>query len=407
MKKVFSIILAVALVAATLTGCAAKAPTAADLKGKTVVIGVWGGNDAETASIDKMIANFTEKTGIIVEKKVYTDYNTQLKADIAGDVAPDVYYLDAFMAPYFIGEGVLAELDPTDVSADKFYTPLTDAFSADGKLYAVPKDYSTLALYYNTKWISEADLPTSQEELYSKEYHDKIIAKLPKGVAVMTYNNDLARLLDIAQMGGSSITMDDGKSNLADSAIVENLMMVYEAAKAKYILTPADLGKGWNGEALGNEKTAMMIEGNWVLSYLQQNFPAVKFGVAEVPTYKGENTTMTFTVGYALNAKAKEAAAGLEFIKYATGPEGMTTWCSGAGVLPSRTDVTDAMGVAGDVLKAPHIAGAAYATPWQKGVTGEVINKAFQNFFSAAVKGELTLEEAMTKADAEADNQIQ
>lgn len=385
---------------------ASEPAPANDLKGKTVVVARWGGNDAETTAFAKMLSEFTAETGIKAEERVYTDYDTQLKADLIAGSAPDVFYVDAFMAPFYISQGVLTEIDRASVEADKFYGSLTKPFEKDGKLYAVSKDYSTLALYYNKKWVSEADIPKTQEELYGAEFLGKIQAKLPEGVIALTYNQDLARLLDLLQIDGTDIVKDGNKSNLGSPAVVNNLKMIFDAAAAKRILTPADLGMGWNGEAFGNERTALMIEGNWVYGTLKQQFSGVDFGIAEVPTYKGKKTTMVFTVGYAIGKDSKEPKAALEFIKFATGPKGMTTWCSGAGVLPSRGDVAASMGVDKDPFLAPHIKGAEYATSWQKGDSASIINKEFQNYFNAAVKGEMTLEAVMKKAEEEANKQI-
>jgi multiple sugar transport system substrate-binding protein len=427
MKKVLALLIVIAMTFTMLAACGKAEPSAnspspsqsasqqpqesnttdnKSLKGKTIVVARWGGNDAETAAFAKMLEEFEAETGIIPEERVYTDYDTQLKADLIAGTAPDVFYVDAFMAPFYINEGVLTELDRNAVSADKFYPSLVKPFEKDGKLYAVSKDYSTLALYYNKKWVQESEIPATQEELYGAEFLSKIQERLPQGVIALTYNQDLARLLDLLQIDGTDIVKDGNKSNLGDPAVINNLRLIFDAAAAKRIMTPADLGMGWNGEAFGNERTAMMIEGNWVYGTLQQQFPEVDFGVVEVPTYKGKKTTMVFTVGYAIGRDSKEKEAALEFIKFATGPKGMTTWCSGAGVLPSRSDVTESMGVANDPNLAPHIAGANYATSWQKGDSLSIINKEFQNYFNAAVQGEMTLEEVMKKAEEEANKQI-
>lgn len=376
------------------------------LAGKHIVVARWGGNDAETTAFAKMLEEFKAETGITAEERVYTDYDTQLKADLIAGTAPDVFYVDAFMVPFYIGQGVLTEIDKSAVEADKFYDSLITPFEKDGKLYAVSKDYSTLALYYNKKWVNEEEIPDTQEELYGEEFLSKIQERLPEGVIALTYNQDLARLLDLLEIDGSSIIKDGNKSNLGDANIIDNLRMVFDAAYAKRILTPADLGMGWNGEAFGNERAAMMIEGNWVYGTLKQQFSDVDFGVVEVPTYKGKNTTMVFTVGYAIDKNSKEPEAALEFIKFATGPKGMTTWCSGAGVLPSRGDVAASMGVDKDPYLLPHIKGAEYAKSWQKGDSLSIINKEFQNYFNAAVQGEMSLEAVMKKAEEEANKQI-
>lgn len=419
MKKLFILTLVFALILTMFTACGnngqtvgTTAPTtksgadAGSLKGKKIVVARWGGNDAETTAFAKMLEEFTAETGIIAEEKVYTDYDTQLKADLIAASAPDVFYVDANMAPFYIGEDVLRELDPNVVQADKFYSSLIEAFTQDGKLYAVSKDYSTLALYYNKKWVSADEIPATQEELYSAEFLGKIQAKLPEDVIALTYIQDMARILDIMEIDGTEVVKDGNLSNLASPAIINNMKTMFDAAVAKRVLTPADLGMGWNGEAFGNERCAMMIEGNWVYGTLKQEFPDVDFGIVEIPTYKGKKTTMVYTVGYAIGKDAKEPEAALEFIKFATGPKGMKTWCSGAGVLPSRSDVATDMGVDKDPYLAPHIAGANYAKPWQKGNSISIINREFQNYFNSAVKGEMTLEEVMRKAEEEANKQI-
>ncbi len=419
MKKFLVMVLAVLLVFGMLTGCQNKAevaqpsasetnnaPAANSLAGKTLTVGRWGGNDAETAAFKKVLEDFTVKTGIKVEEKVFADYNTELQVALVGGTAPDVFYVDAYMAPFFIEQGVLMPLDGAKFEIDKFYEPLKNAFVQDGKLYAVSKDYSTLALYYNKKYVNENDIPKTLEELWTGNFLTELKSKLPKGMAAMTYNQDLARKMYVAQAGGLDIVKDEIFANLTQQGIIDNLKPLIEAAQGGKIVTPQDLGSGWNGDAFGNEQTAMMIEGNWVLGHLKNNFSNVEFGVIEIPTYKGKKGSMVFTVGYGINAVAKEKEAAAEFIKYVTGPVGMSTWTTGAGVLPSRKDVTDATKAAADPLKVPHIAAAVYATPWQKGTTMDTINNEFRNYIPSAVKKERTLEAALKLAEEEANKTI-
>lgn len=424
MKKSLSLLLALLFIVASLSACAQTAavpeatptPEAAESPAAeatpepvadpvTISVGRWGGNESETASFTKMLEEFTAKTGILVEDQVYTDFNVQLQADLVAGTAPDVFYVDAYMAKFFIEQGLLQELDRNATSIDQFYTSLSSAFESDGALYAVPKDYSTLALYYNRKWVQDGTVPTTMEELLGSDFLTNLAATLPEGVAAMTYNVDLARNLSMMQVGGLDITRDGNFSNLNQPGIIDNLRLLVDAAVAEKVFTPADLGMGWNGDAFGNEKTAMMIEGNWVLGHLRTNFPDVDFGVIEVPTFKGVKQTMVFTVGYGINSQSEEPEAALAFVQFATGPDGMFTWASGAGVLPSRMDVAATMAVEDDEKLAPHVAGAAYATPWQKGASLDIINREFGNYMASVFKGELPLEEGLKSAD-EAANAI-
>lgn len=423
MKKLLALFLVMMMMSFVVSGCSKSEDETAttqatvsekteqsveekSLSGQTIVIGRWGGNDAETAAFKKMVQDFEAATGVTVEERVYSDYNTELQAELIGGSGPDVFYVDAYMAPFYIEQGVLLPLDSKTFELDAFYEPLRNAFLRNDQYYAVSKDYSTLALYYNKAYVNPEEVPSTLEELFTGDYLVTLKASLPSNMVAMTYNRDIARNLFMAEAGGASIVKDEIYSNLADQAVIENLRFEYEAAKAGKLFTPADLGTGWNGDAFGNERTAIMIEGNWSLGFLEQNFPNVEFGVMELPTFKGEKGTMVFTVGYAINAKSKSVDAASAFIKYATGVDGMATWTQGAGVLPSREDVTLATDVLNDPLKAPHIAGADYATPWQKGTTMDTINVEFQNYMPSYINGERTLEDALKMAQDEANKTI-
>jgi multiple sugar transport system substrate-binding protein len=115
---------------------------------------------------------------------------------------------------------------------------------------------------------------------------------------------------------------------------------------------------------------------------------------------------MSFTVGYAIYSGAKETDLAKEWIKYATG-DGMATWCSGAGCLPSRADVAEAMNVESDPVWKTHLEQVEYAVPWQKGTTISIINSAYQNYLPKAVSGDMTIAEAMKKADKQANDEIE
>lgn len=371
-----------------------------------VIVGRWGGNDAETAAFQKMLAEFTAATGIEVEERVYSDYNLELQAELIGGNAPDVFYVDAYMAPFFISQGVLLPLDQNEFSLNQFYAPLREAFNQNGQYYAVSKDYSTLALYYNKAMVNPATIPSTLEELWSGDFLTNLQATLPSGVAAMTVNIDLARNMFIAESGNLSITTSNDRSNLGSNDIINNLTPQLTAWSQGKLTENSDLGMGWNGDAFGQEKTALMIEGNWVLGFLQQEFPNVDFGVLELPTFRGNPGTMVFTVGYGINAASNNVEGATEFIKFATGPQGMATWTTGAGVLPSRIDVTASTGVATDPLKQPHIAGANYATVWQKGTHLDTINLEFRNYAPSILRGERTIAEALRMAESEANSTI-
>jgi len=391
-----------------------EAPT--DFSGKTLSVGIWGGNDAESAALNQVITDFETKTGAEIELKTYTDINTQIQADFIGGTAPDVFYVDANMFPFYASLDVMLELDKTEIGTDAYYANLLKAFTTkDGKINAIPKDFSTLAMYVNTDLLeavglTSSDVPTSLEDMvtFLPELQDKLDTKYGVGqVTAMTYNQDLARNLHLIERNGTSVTDENENSTLSSDGVLKNLDLMMKLINTGDYKTPAELGLGWNGEAFGTGKCVIMEEGNWVYGNLKQNYPDVKFEVKDMPTYLDEKSSMSFTVGYAIYSGAKEVELAKEWIKYATGIDGMTTWCSGAGTLPSREDVAEKMNIESDPVWKTHLAQVEYALPWQKGTTISIINSAYQNYLPSAISGEMSIADAMKKADEQANDQIE
>lgn len=387
---------------------------AADFSGKKLAVGAWGGNDQESAALNKMIAEFENATGADVELKIYTDYNTQIQADFVAGTAPDAFYIDGSMFPFYSNLGVMEPLDKDEMDAGAYYENLLGAFTAeDGTLYCIPKDVSTLATYYNIDMLEEVgvkpeDIPDALEDYkaFLTDLQAKLDEKYGEGqVTAMTYNQDMSRNLYILEADGDSIIAEDGTSQLSQPGILKNLEFMTDLVQSGCWQTPKDLGLGWNGEAFGAEKAAIMEEGNWVYTTLKNDYD-VNFGVKEMPTYKGTQYSMAFTVGWGISAASNEKELAKAWIKYATGTDGMEIWCSGAGCLPSRADVAEKMDVESDPVWKVHSDMTKIARPWQKGTTIDIVNSNYQNFGPSAFKGESTAEEAMKKADDQANSEI-
>lgn len=386
-----------------------------DYAGKKLSIGVWGGNDQEAAALDSMIASFEELTGAKVEMKVYTDYNTQIQADFIAGTSPDAFYIDANMFPFYSNLGVMEPLDTDEMGASNYYENLLSAFTAeDGTLYCIPKDVSTLATYYNIDLLESVgvkpeDIPAALEDYpdFVTDLQTKLDKEYGKGkVTAMTYNQDLARNIYILEAGGNSISDENGNSQLSSDGVVKNLEFLTNLIATGGVKTPTDIGLGWNGEAFGTGKAAIMEEGNWVYTTLKNDYSDINFGVKEMPTYQGTQYSMSFTVGWGISTASKEKDLAKEWIKYATGTEGMNIWSTGAGCLPSRADVAEDMKVQDDAVWKVHSDMIDVALPWQKGTTLDIINTAYKNFVPAAFKGDISAKEAMEQVDKQANSEI-
>ncbi|CAG9620534.1 ABC transporter substrate-binding protein [Sutcliffiella rhizosphaerae] len=398
------------LVGGVLTGCSGNNNSTGNESGENVEITLagWGGNPSETRLLKEALDAFEEKhPNIKVKHEVISDqYMDVMKTRLIGGEAPDVFYLDAFEAPALIETGVLEPLDgyvTDDFDVEDFEQPLLEAFQHDGVTYGFPKDYSTLALFYNKKMFEDAgvEVPTTWDEVR------EVSKELSKdGVVGLGVAPELARMYYIAESLGEEV-VKDGKANFGHDKVIEALQPIIDQRNIdKTSAQASDVGANWGGEMFGQEKAAMVIEGNWAIPFLEDTFPDVDYGTTELPTINGEQSTMAYTVAYVMNGASEKKEASWKLIEYLTGPEGMEIWTSKGFALPTRKSVAEKLGFDQDEKRAALVAGASYATVWANGVNLPTIMNNFNNQFVSAFLGQRPLDEALKEAEQQANREI-
>lgn len=343
-RKLATLLLGAIMTTSIFAGCTKNnntpASAANDSKEVVVRLGCWGGNDAETKMLDDQIQAFQAKNpNIIIKKEVITgDYLQAIQSKIASKTAPDIYYLDVSLASKFMKEGII---DPIDDYIDKedmkdFFPNLLQGYQMNGKTYGIPKDYNPLVLYYNKDMFDKAGIkpPTTWDEL--KTAAEKTTTGNVKGFCL---ENDPQRFgAFILQNGGKINDGDKPAFNTAEAA--QALDFYYSFAKNKTGATFKDMGTDWAGAAFAQKKTAMIMAGGWVIPYMAQNAPDVKYGMVPLPKGKQDGNLM-FTVAYVLNKDSKHKKEAMEVSKFLTGKDGLKIVAESGLAIPSRKSMAD------------------------------------------------------------------
>jgi multiple sugar transport system substrate-binding protein len=148
----------------------------------------WGGPD-DKAIVEELIGLFVvpELAGkgiTVIYEPVVDDYQVNLINTLSAGTAGDLFYMDIFWAEYIIKAGQVEPLDDylaksTIISKDDIIPSLLNAFSFDGKAYGIPKDFNSLALFYNKDHFDVAYIQYPNE---NDTWDDLIILML------LTYN---------------------------------------------------------------------------------------------------------------------------------------------------------------------------------------------------------------------------
>src|SRR5919199_1091681 len=147
------------LLVVTLTSCGFRNSP----QGITITLSGWQSNPNEKQLLEQVLDQFeVQHPNIKVKHETINDqYMDVIKTRLIGNAAPDVFYLDALEAPFLMSQAVLEPLDSyitSDFDISDFEDTLLNSFKYQNHIYGLPKDYSTLALFYNTTAFAEAGL---------------------------------------------------------------------------------------------------------------------------------------------------------------------------------------------------------------------------------------------------------
>ena len=108
--------------------------------------------------------------------------------------------------------------------------------------------------------------------------------------------------------------------------------------KEKSLVTPADVGAGWCGEAIGKKLVGMTYEGGWMVNFMKQTYKDVEWKALPLPTGPKGQADVIFTNAIGVNAATKFPKAAAAFAIFVTG--GPTRARSSRPALPTARTPT-------------------------------------------------------------------
>jgi len=313
----------------------------------------WGGTDQSIVEelINKFVVPELADKGITaIYEPIVDDFQKNLINSLSAGTAGDLFYMDIFWAEYIIKAGQVEPLDnylakSEVLNKDDIIPSLLDAFTFDGKVYGIPKDFNSLALVYNKDLFDIAYIQYPNENDTWNDLENKlakVVEAFEGEVTGLALAPEFARFGAFAYAAGWEPFVD-GKTNLMDPAFKEAFNW-YVGLKEKGLgVMPADIGQGWGGGALSTEKVAAALEGAWILGFLRDNAPNLKYGATLLPKNPGTGQPGNFiyTVAWGINANSKNKDAAFKVMESLTSPAAQQ-WILERGLaIPSRKALAD------------------------------------------------------------------
>ncbi|GAA4930196.1 sugar ABC transporter substrate-binding protein [Streptomonospora halophila] len=321
---------------------------------------------------------------------------------------PDVLVLDGSDMPQFASAGGLVPLAELGMPPDDLSEGARSFGSYDGTYYGAARSVNSLGLFYNKDVLEEEgvapprtwdELRASAERLTEGDRYGLAISALSTADGVYQF------LPWLWSNGGDERRLDSPESVEALEFVV-SLVEDGSASRSAVNWTQADVNDQF---IAGN--AAMMINGPWQQPVLAEH-PDLDWGVVEVPVpEEGDEPVApiggtTFTVPVNTEHPEREKTAG-ELVACLTEPQAQLEWSTKASNVPVNPQAAERyreevpkLAAFADQVETARSRTEHVGTDWN--VYSQAIGTALQ----AALTGEATPEQAMSRAQSQVRQEL-
>jgi len=313
-----------------------------------IVLRVSNWADEKEARLDQIVINeymrLHPNVGVRFEPNPTSTYSEKILTAVAAGAPPDVFLLDAPMIPSFVNKGILLDLIPytkqLNIDLNQFFPSVLDINmrhtpAGDSQLYAFPKDFTPLVMYYNKRLFREEGIPYPRDGWTWDDFL-RLAQRFTKdldgdgkpdqfGTAVL---NHYYRWIVWIWLAGGDVVSPDGTraTGYFNSPETERALQFVADLRTKYKVVP--LGEALREKSTTEEglfytgKIAMMPSGHWWLVKLRRYMDKgeLDIGVAPFPRLPGgKKVTVMYESGWCVPAQTAHPKEAVELAAFLSG----------------------------------------------------------------------------------------
>jgi len=343
------LILLVALLMAT--GCTSSED------GDRLRVVFWAGLEemqVEQANVDAFMA---ANPGIEVSLESIPDnYLEKLVTAFAAHKPPDVLLLDSVLIPRFLSGDVLLDLAPhlaADPEFDEsvFFPEVWQIAARDGHVWALPKDFTPLVVYYNRRAFEAAGEPYPEPGWNWQDFHDtaqRLTYPAPgsseqvpadqRRYGTQIYTTPIFNIVWFWQAGGDVLSPDGSRAQgFLDGPAGIEAVEFFTGLVADGLAPDPTAREALGGQAFQSGRIAMTISGHWSMPGFRRAaadaaelaergqlsghvFTLDDVGVVGLPQGR-ERASVIYESGWAVAKDAKQPELAVKLAKYLAGEE--------------------------------------------------------------------------------------
>lgn len=342
--------------ASALAGCSADPeidpalgpPAEAGLKDE-IAFGIW--DKAQEPAMLQIIEAFNQHypdISVSISTTAFGPYFERLRIQATGDDLPDVFWINGPNFELYASYGMLQDLTELEGFDTANYPPnLVELYSYEGAPYAIPKDFDTIALWYNRDLLQRAGVDEPAGSWSWEEYRDASEAVTralgdqqvwgnPGGVA------NQALIYPLILQAGGFIISDDRTTSGYDSPgafeafhFLDGMIRDGIAPDVRYTTEnpPKDL--------FNNGRAALYLSGNWEAALLQESPVREHLGVAPI-IHGTQEANVIHGIGCAMSSRSRHKPAASAFLAFLGSEEANRIQAEAGAANPAFVGTNDA-----------------------------------------------------------------
>lgn len=323
------------------SACASGSAAGDDGGDVTIDYAIWDQN--QQPAMEEIAAAFTKEhpnVTVDIQLTPYKEYFTKLQTAVSGGAGPDVFWMNGPNFQLYASNGVLAPLDDEGIEASDYPQGLIDLYTYDGSLYGAPKDFDTVALWYNTELFDAADVeyPSADwtwDDLKAAAAELTDPAAGVYGITATQYGQE--NFYDsIAQAGGEVVSADGTETGYGSPEALEGITLWTDLIDAGSSPSAQQMTDTSPEDFFLSGKAAMFQNGSWAaVAYAENPDIAEKVNVAPLAAGPEGNQSVIHGIGNVANAKSDQLEIAKEFAAFASGEQAAKIQAETGTVIPA------------------------------------------------------------------------
>lgn len=336
MKKILFCIISILILCTS--GCSQSPETT-----KTVIKFSSWGSQSETAIIKSLLSDFEKQNPDIKVELLHIPQNYFQKIHLlfASNLAPDIIFINNYFAPKYIKANLLEDLKPyfsNELEQKVFFEKSVMSFSYKNSLYAVPRDVSSLVVYYNKDMFKRKKISFPEQDWTIQDFINtgEKLTDTKNRQWGTGLERDLLFLQPFLYSNNLYMINQNGEIGIEEAA---EQIQLYTDIVNKYHIAPskAQTASLTMAQMFIQQRIAMHISGRWLVPKYREE-AKFDWDIINFPAGSAGSVTNIDASGYAIAKSSKHKSESIKLIKFLTSKSSMQQLAKSGLIVPARKD---------------------------------------------------------------------